>query len=1010
MEFPFPRKEFATAGDDSGHYKPYKRTYSDTYRPGDDDDCGERGRVGSERRHRPPQRCDDFATAGRVRVGNEFPREKVAMAGDDSGHYKPHKRTYGDTCKPGDDDDCGERGRVGSERRHRPPQRCDDFATAGRVRVGNEFPREKVAMAGDDSGHYKPHKRTYGDTCKPGDDDDCGERGRVGSERRHRPPQRCDDFATAGRVRVGNEFPREKVATAGDDGGHYKPHKRTYSDKRRPGDDDDDCGERSRDGSERHHRPSLPHDDFATAGRVRDGNEFPFPRKEFATAGDSGHYKPHKRTYGDTFRPGEDDDCGERGRDGPERHQRPSLPRDEFATAGRIRGSKEFPFATKEFVAAGADSGHYKPYRTHGDSFGPDGDYVGERDSKRDRRDRAKDEVGSLPRCKSGDRRISVVVAVALNEVRGAANAPRDCRDNALCASRDLTETCVRTERGAIREISDGKCTSSNVSKSATVHSRIQATQASQMKVTDSVPMGEVSDRSKVTASPDADPHVSRKRILPDKCRSDESISASKEADERAEVAASLQTCSGDGRPLSTGNPRLSHDGKNRHPCGALESSGIVCRGYRCGGPRSQQNGDAAFRPPVANVSKTLTESGPNAEAARKLDEAADIAGYKEAAVAVENMLKLMRRLAPKLTDKHATLESAYSRVQDAQTRDLEPPTCSNSIGTDGPAQPSSHADGSDISDEAQAHVISEATPSSSSVHGDVFAEVVVNPDLGSTTEVGDTGRTPDDLERARPVHGVASTSPTGRVENGEEGIFDKGPDTAAGPSSLSNRDVVPADPLAAFVGPAKDVTAAVHQWLDSSDVDCELETESFTSTVPDDFNEVILLSESFPTRETTSLAGCGVATVLSGSSNAPTTSRPSVEDLQLYLPLSSWAPNGADTESGFTSSASLTEDVLFRLNACTALYVASLCRDEEAKRRVLRLYARGRRTGTTEDLAADVRKIACAAVERKRVLWKDLTCVLRRLARVRWVVPEAGIGAGVKIREIRVPGSRRNV
>ncbi|KAL3220750.1 hypothetical protein MRX96_005192 [Rhipicephalus microplus] len=55
------------------------------------------------------------------------------------------------------------------------------------------------------------------------------------------------------------------------------------------------------------------------------------------------------------------------------------------------------------------------------------------------------------------------------------------------------------------------------------------------------------------------------------------------------------------------------------------------------------------------------------------------------------------------------------------------------------------------------------------------------------------------------------------------------------------------------------------------------------------------------------------------------------------------------------------------------------------------------------------MRNIACAAVEGKRVLWKDLTCVLRRLARVCWVAREAGIGAGVKIQEIRLPESHRN-
>lgn len=751
---------------------------------------------------------------------------------------------------------------------------------------------------------------------------------------------------------------------------------------------------------------------------------------------------------------GRDDASAVNAQDGPERHHRPSLPRDDFATAGWARGCNDFPFPRKEFVTAGDDSRYYEQRkRTHRDTFRPgddDDDYCGDRGRKRDRRDRADDEVGRLLRCDLGDRRSSVATAVASNEVIATANASRDCRDNALYASRDRTEMYARTERGAIGESVVGKGKSSNVSKLATVHSRIEATPVSGMKVTDSVCAGGVSARSKLTSASDADLRVFRNSTLPDERLRVESRSASKETDALAERATSFQACSGDGHPSCTSrSTRLDHDRRICHPCGAVENTGIVCRGYRCGVPRRKQNADATLRAAAAKVSETSTESRTNAGTARQLYRATDKAGYKDAETAVENMLKLIRLQAPRITDEHAHLESPVSDAQDAGTCDAVPCACSHSLGTDGPARHLPCVVSTITSDENQAHVITEATLSSSAVHDDVNTEVTVNADPGSTTGLGDTRSLPADVEQDRPVYGVDSTGPAGHDENEEE-VFDKGPDSVAGPSGRLDRDAVPADPLAAFVRPAKDVTAAVHQWLDSSfpdvivtgwsgrewsrqnrdavaavsctfvrpcssiislssDVDCERETESFASTVPDDLNEVIVLSENFPAREMASLARCGVATVLSGSTDVLTTSRPSVEDLQLLLPLSSREPD-AETESGFTSAAALTEDVLFRLNACTALYVANLCRDGEAKRRVLGLYARGRRTGATEALAVDMRKIACAAVERKRVLWKDLTCVLRRLARVRWVVPEAGIGAGVKIQEICVPGSHRSL
>ncbi|KAL3220753.1 hypothetical protein MRX96_005195 [Rhipicephalus microplus] len=128
---------------------------------------------------------------------------------------------------------------------------------------------------------------------------------------------------------------------------------------------------------------------------------------------DVGHYKSRKRSYGDKFRPEEDDDSGERGRDGWERHHRPSQPCNDFSTSGCVRGGNDSPFLRKELKTAGTDSGHYKSHkRTHGDSRRPVDDYCGQHDIKRDRRDSAKDEGGSRLRHELRDRRNSVVAAV----------------------------------------------------------------------------------------------------------------------------------------------------------------------------------------------------------------------------------------------------------------------------------------------------------------------------------------------------------------------------------------------------------------------------------------------------------------------------------------------------------------------------------------------------------------------------------------------------------------------
>lgn len=722
--------------------------------------------------------------------------------------------------------------------------------------------------------------------------------------------------------------------------------------------------------------------------------------------------------------------------DGRERHHRPSH---QCAMSGRPCGGNETAASRKEFVMVGDESGsHFKQRkRTHRVSFrsGDDGDRCSEHDGKRDGRDRAEYDVGCRTRGESRSRQ-SRATAVAPNQARVTANASRDCR-NMRCASLDATEPYARTVRNVRCESNAEKGRSSKMGKSATVRAETDMQHVSERQVTDTMSKGEVGVRYRATAA-DADPRIYRKRALQDKRRKDE-ILAANEADQLHErVSSSQASRRRGGLSPSSRNTRAVPERRDKLHCGAARGSEVTCRSDHSGVAQYKQKTDASRELPT-KVSGTSSNSNPNKRAADKLDEEENDAGCTDAEAAVENMLKLLRLRAARETDERAHPNSAIGDAEKAEARDPVPSTCLQDLS----ALASFRIASENTLGTMQTSTVHEATISSPTAHDDDTVTGEVKSELDSTAGLHNYKLQPSEAQTSHVVYGTPLTGPTVHDENGEQETFDKGLDEAAGPSSRFDGNVGSGDSLAAFVRPAKDITSAVHQWLHSSfddqssrqereaggkavactfarlcpsvlslssGVDNELETESCVSTMPDagDEGEVIVLSESFPARDTASPACRSAVTISSGSEDVPaTTWRPSMKGQLLPLPPRQL---DADSELSLTGAAPLTKDVLFRLNTYTALYVVNLCRDEKAKQDVLRLYAQGRQPGAMEALGAEIRKAACAAVERKRVVFKDLTCVMRRLARVHWVAPEPGIGAGVKIKEIRVPPRYRSV
>nr|XP_054928429.1 uncharacterized protein LOC129385627 [Dermacentor andersoni] len=99
-----------------------------------------------------------------------------------------------------------------------------------------------------------------------------------------------------------------------------------------------------------------------------------------------------------------------------------------------------------------------------------------------------------------------------------------------------------------------------------------------------------------------------------------------------------------------------------------------------------------------------------------------------------------------------------------------------------------------------------------------------------------------------------------------------------------------------------------------------------------------------------------------------------------------------ASTPGERTNAYDLTECVragLLSLNVKTAVYVLRVCREEEAERRVLRLYSECQRSQSSEACAAQIRGILQSAIERKSQQWKRIKTSLRAIGNLGGQFPD---------------------
>nr|XP_054920829.1 uncharacterized protein LOC129381760 [Dermacentor andersoni] len=165
--------------------------------------------------------------------------------------------------------------------------------------------------------------------------------------------------------------------------------------------------------------------------------------------------------------------------------------------------------------------------------------------------------------------------------------------------------------------------------------------------------------------------------------------------------------------------------------------------------------------------------------------------------------------------------------------------------------------------------------------------------------------------------------------------------------------------------------------------IDSDQETASFISTESEDEDCVIVNCENF-THPPCRFQQCN-DTANPRSLSCPSGSR-----------LGSAHTPRPPSQASFAMSL---EDVLFELDSYTALCVLDICEDPVAKKQVYTLYLKGMRTNAKTAYTEKMKKIACAAVERKRQVWKCSTGVLRKLAKLRWTFPQ--VGSVPRIREL---------
>lgn len=101
--------------------------------------------------------------------------------------------------------------------------------------------------------------------------------------------------------------------------------------------------------------------------------------------------------------------------------------------------------------------------------------------------------------------------------------------------------------------------------------------------------------------------------------------------------------------------------------------------------------------------------------------------------------------------------------------------------------------------------------------------------------------------------------------------------------------------------------------------------------------------------------------------------------------------PDGTPQSHTANGAPFSQEEVMFELKAYNAMRLMELCSDQEGKDRVWELYASSRATKTMESAAEEMRRLARATVERRRVKWKGVTPALRKLANQEWTMTPTG-------------------
>lgn len=157
--------------------------------------------------------------------------------------------------------------------------------------------------------------------------------------------------------------------------------------------------------------------------------------------------------------------------------------------------------------------------------------------------------------------------------------------------------------------------------------------------------------------------------------------------------------------------------------------------------------------------------------------------------------------------------------------------------------------------------------------------------------------------------------------------------------------------------------------------IDSDVETASFASTESEDEDCVIVKCENF-THQPCDFQQC------SDAANPRIFASPSGSGF--FSTHTSRPPPPA-------SFAMYLEDVLFELECYTALCLLDFCKDPVAKKQVYTLYLKGQHTNAKPAYMEKMKKIVRAAVERKRMVWKCSTGVLRKLAKLHWTFPREG-------------------